>query len=345
MATAAPRRPGRGPGVAPARRRGARALLDALVPGARVVLTTHVNADGDGVGSELALWHLLRAHGLAPVIANPTPYPDRYRFLLAEAAGADRTDHAAREIARADLILVCDIADLGRLGHLGAHVRARGVTVACIDHHASDGTLPPGPRLVDPAAAATGELVHDLARVAGWELTPAVARALYVAILTDTGGFRFSNTGPRTLQVAGHLLEHGVDPEHIYTEVYASVPEGRVRLIAEALDTLAVEIPPGLAWLTVPPGALARHGVASDELDGVVEFARSIAGVRLALLFREIAGGRIKVSFRSVGDVDVARLAGQFDGGGHRKAAGASLEGSLAEVQEHVLRECRRALG
>jgi bifunctional oligoribonuclease and PAP phosphatase NrnA len=85
--------------------------------------------------------------------------------------------------------------------------------------------------------------------------------------------------------------------------------------------------------------------VASDELDGVVEFARSIAGVRLALLFREIAGGRIKVSFRSVGDVDVARLAGQFDGGGHRKAAGASLGGSLAEVQEHVLRECRRALG
>ena len=319
--------------------------MDGLVPGARVVLTTHVNADGDGVGSEVALWHLLRARGLSPVIANPTPFPDRYRFLLADADGAEQSAKAAREIGRADLILVCDISDLERIGHLGQHVRTRGVPVACIDHHASDGSLPAGPRMVDPTASATGELVYDLARVAGWGLAPLVAQALYVAILTDTGGFRFSNTSPRTLQVAANLLEHGLDPEQVYTQVYASVPEGRVRLIAEALDTLAVEVPPGLAWLAVPPGALERHRVPSDELDGVVEFARSIAGVRLALLFREIAGGRIKVSFRSVGDVDVMQLAEQFGGGGHRKAAGASLAGTLADVQEQVLAEARRVLG
>jgi phosphoesterase RecJ-like protein len=331
--------------VGAARRRGARQIADRLVPGARVVLTTHVNADGDGVGSEVALWHLLRARGLYPIIANPTPYPDRYRFLLDEAEGAEQSGRAAREIARADLVLVCDISDLERIGHLGSHVRARGVPVACIDHHASDGTLPDGPRLVDAAASATGELVYDLARVAGWTLGAAAARALYVAILTDTGGFRFSNTTPRALQVAAHLLQHGLDPEEIYTQVYASAPEGRVRLIAEALDTLAVEVPPGLAWLTVPPGALERHGVASDELDGVVEFARSISGVRLAMLFREIAGGRIKVSFRSVGDVDAMELARRFGGGGHRKAAGASLVGTLAEVQDEVLAEARRILG
>jgi phosphoesterase RecJ-like protein len=335
---------GRGPAIPPARRHGARQIVRGLVPGARVVLTTHVNADGDGVGSEVALWHLLRARGLLPVIANPTPYPDRFRFLLAEAEGAEQSARAAREIGRADLILVCDISDLDRIGHLGQHVRARGVTVACIDHHASDGTLPDGPRLVDPAAAATGELVYDLARVAGWALEPPAARALYVALLTDTGGFRFSNTSPRTLQVAAHLLQHGLDPEQVYTQVYASVPEGGVRLLAEALDTLAVEVPPGLAWLTVPPGALERHDVSSDELDGVVEFARSIAGVRLAMLFREIAGGRVKVSFRSVGDVDVMLLARQFGGGGHRKAAGASLPGALADVQDQVLAEARRVL-
>lgn len=327
-----------------ARRRGARKLAERLVPGARVVLTTHVNADGDGVGSEVALWHLLRARGLLPVIANPTPYPDRFRFLLDGAEGAEQSARAAREIGRADLVLVCDISDLERIGHLGQHVRARAVPVACIDHHASNGTLPDGPRLVDPAASATGELVYDLARVAGWDVTPAVAQALYVAILTDTGGFRFSNTTPRTLQVAAHLLQHGLDPEEIYTEVYASVPEGRVRLIGEALDTLCVEVPPGLAWITVPPGALERHGVQSDELDGVVEFARSITGVRLAMLFREIAGGRVKVSFRSVGSVDAMELARQFGGGGHRKAAGASLAGTLADVQDRVLAEARRVL-
>jgi phosphoesterase RecJ-like protein len=318
--------------------------VDGLVPGARVVLTTHVNADGDGVGSEVALWHLLRARGLYPVIANPTPYPERFRFLLGEAEGAEQSGRAAREIGRADLVLVCDISDLDRIGHLGQHVRARGVPVACIDHHASDGTLPDGPRLVDPGAAATGELVYDLARVAGWALEPPAARALYVALLTDTGGFRFSNTSPRTLQVAAHLLQHGLDPEQVYTQVYASVPEGGVRLLAEALDTLAVEVPPGLAWVTVPPGALERHGVTSEELDGVVEFARSIAGVRLAMLFREIAGGRVKVSFRSVGDVDAMVLAQRFGGGGHRKASGASLAGALADVQDLVLAEARRVL-
>jgi len=335
---------GRGPAVSAGRRRGARQIVERLVPGARVALTTHVNADGDGVGSEVALWHLLRARGLHPVIVNPTPYPDRYRFLLADAEGAEQSGRAAREIGRADLVLVCDISDLERIGHLGQHVHQRGVPVACIDHHASNGPLPDGPRLVDPAASATGELVYDLARVAGWPLSPAAAQALYVAILTDTGGFRFSNTTPRTLQVAAHLLQHGLDPEEIYTQVYASVPEGRVRLVGEALDTLCVEVPPGLAWLTVPPGALERHGVASDELDGVVEFARSIEGVRLAMLFREIAGGRIKISFRSVGDVDAMELAQQFGGGGHRKAAGASLAGTMAEAQERVLAEARRVL-
>lgn len=335
---------GHGPAIPAARRRAARVLVERLRPSARVVLTTHVNADGDGAGSEVALWHLLREAGCRPVIANPTPFPERFRFLLDGADGAERSDRAAREITQADVVLVCDISDLGRIGHLGPHVAARGVPVACIDHHASNGSLPDGPRLVDPSAAATGELVYDFARVAGWRLSPAAAQGLYVALLTDTGGFRFSNTSPRALQVAAALLEHGLDPEAVYTRVYASVPEGRVRLTAEALDTLVVEVPPGLAWLTVPPGALERHQVTSDELDGVVEFARSIAGVRLALLFREIAGGRIKVSFRSVGDVDVARLAETFGGGGHRKAAGASLVGTLGDVQVQVLAAARLLL-
>jgi phosphoesterase RecJ-like protein len=114
--------------------------------------------------------------------------------------------------------------------------------------------------------------------------------------------------------------------------------------MAEALQTLVVEHEAGLAWVTIPPGALERHGVDPDDLDGVVEFARSVDGVRLGLLFREIAGGRIKVSFRSIGGVDVAKLAGQFGGGGHAKAAGASLPGSMAEVQETVLAAARAYL-
>jgi bifunctional oligoribonuclease and PAP phosphatase NrnA len=320
----------------------AREVAAVLKPGARVALTTHVNADGDGLGSEVGLWHLLAARGVRASIANPTPIPERFAFLIPD--GADQSERAAKEIERADAVVVLDISDLGRIGDLGTAVQARHVPVACIDHHVSPGTLPPGPRLVAPEATATAELIFDLATALGWPVSSECARALYVGILTDTGGFRFANTSPRALRVAGALLECGVDPESIYEAVYASAPEGRIRLTAEVLQTLVVEDDTGLAWVTVPPGALERFGATPDDLDGIVEFPRSIAGVRLALLFRQIANGRIKVSFRSMGAVDVAALAQQFGGGGHKKAAGASLDVSLAEAQQHVLDAARRVL-
>jgi phosphoesterase RecJ-like protein len=325
-------------------RDAATALAGALHPGQRICLTTHVNPDGDGIGSETGLAHLLRAQGLDVAITNPSPTPPRFRFLLEDLPGVDRTPEAVKELRRADLIIVLDISDLGRLGMLAETVRDRGVPVACIDHHVSPGSLPNGPRYLDPSAAATGELVFELAVANGWPITQGAARALYVALLTDTGGFRFSNTHPRTLRIAAELLETGVDPEQIYLDVYARAPEGRPRLFAEALQTLVVEPDVGLAWVTVPPGAIERLGVSSDDLDGVVEFPRSIDGVRMALLFREVSQGRVKVSLRSIGSVDVAAFAKRFGGGGHTKAAGLALPGSLAEVQGTVLGAARAYL-
>jgi phosphoesterase RecJ-like protein len=322
----------------------ARALAATLVPGRRVCLTTHVNPDGDGLGSEAGLAHLLRGQGIETVVTNPTPTPARFNFLFDDLPGVDRSAEAVRELRRADAIVVLDIADIGRLGMLGDTVRTRGVPVACVDHHVSEGVLPDGPRYLDADAAATGELVFEIALANGWPLTRNAARGLYVAIVTDTGGFRFSNTRPRTLRVAAELLETGVDPEEIYLEVYARAPEGRPRLFAEALQTLVVEPEYGLAWVTVPPGAIERLGVSSDDLEGVVEFPRSIEGVRMALLFREVSQGRVKVSLRSVGEVDVAAFANRFGGGGHTKAAGLAIPGSLAEVQSAVLTAARAYL-
>lgn len=322
----------------------AQELAALLVPGRRICLVTHVNPDGDGLGSQVALVHLLRGAGLDAVITNPTATPERFRFLFADLPGVDRSDRAVRELRLADLIIVLDIAELTRLGGLGATVEERAVPVICIDHHTGPGQLPPGPRLVDVTAAATGELVYLLACELDWPVTRAVAHALYVALVTDTGSFRFSNTRPRTLRIAADLLERGADPEEVYLEVYASGPPGRPRLLAETLETLVVEDDPGLAWLTVPPGALARHGVEADDLDGVVEHARAIRGVRMAILFREASAGRIKVSFRSVGSADVAVLARRFGGGGHTKASGAAIPGSLDTVQQAVLAEARAYL-
>jgi phosphoesterase RecJ-like protein len=277
-------------------------------------------------------------------VTNPTPTPARFRFLFDELPGVDRTPEAVKEIRRADVIVVLDISELGRLGMLADPVRERGVPLACIDHHVSQGVLPPGPRYVDPTASATGELVFEIAKANGWRIEQPAARALYVALLTDTGGFRFSNTHPRTLRIAAELLEAGVDPEGIYLDVYARAPEGRPRLLGEALQTLVVEPEIGLAWVTIPPGAVERLGLTSDDLDGVVEYPRSVEGVRMALLFREVSAGRVKVSLRSVGTVDVASFAKQFGGGGHTKAAGLAVVGSLAEVQAAVLGAARQYL-
>ena len=328
--------------IPPDRARAARDVAAALTGARHVVLTTHVNADGDGVGSEIGLWHMLRAQGVSVKIANPTRIPDRFTFLLP--AGADASQHAVREIERADIVASLDIGDLTRLGELAPVIKRREPAFVCIDHHVGPVNLPVGPCLIAPDATATAELIFDLASVAGWPLTPESAQALYVGLLTDTGGFRFSNTTARALRVAAALLEHGVDPEEVYASVYASAPEGRVRLLAEVLETLVVEPDVGLAWVSVPPDALRRHEVTPDDLDGIVEFPRSIAGVRLALLFRHIGNGRIKVSFRSMGEVDVAELAHQFGGGGHHRAAGASLAGSIADVEEKVLTAARRFL-
>jgi phosphoesterase RecJ-like protein len=322
----------------------ARAVTEVLAAARRVTLTTHVNPDGDGLGSEVGLAHFLRALGKEVAIANPTATPARFDFLFRDLPGVDRTADATRAIRQADVIVVLDIADSGRLGNLGPLVERHGSPVVCIDHHASPGHLPPGPRYVDPTAAATGELIYELAYANRWPLTIAAAQALYVALLTDTGGFRFSNTHPRTLRIAADLLETGINPESVYLDVYANAPEGRPRLLAEVLQTLVVEPEIGLAWVTVPPGAIERHGLTPDDLEGIVEHPRSISGMRLAMLFREIAQGRVKVSLRSVGDVNVAEFAHRFGGGGHAKASGVAMAGSMAEVQETILRAAREYL-
>jgi bifunctional oligoribonuclease and PAP phosphatase NrnA len=330
--------------VPSSRRTAIEKLAPELIAGRRVALSTHLNADGDGCGSESALARLLGARGLVPRIVNPTPWPDMFDFLL----GGDVDDQTARgskALRDIDLLVVLDISDVKRLGNLTETVRALSVPKLVIDHHQpSDdpaGTL----TVTDTAACATAELVYDLATVLGWEITPAVARSLYTGMLTDTGGFRFSNTSPRCLSVAGQLLAFGVDPEEMYTRIYASAPAGRVRLMAEVLGSLQVDESVGLSWLTMDAHALEKHGVKAEDLDGIVEHARSIAGTRMALFFRDLGHGKVKISFRSVGGTDVNAFARKFGGGGHAKASGAMLPGTLDQVRDLVVEAARETLG
>jgi phosphoesterase RecJ-like protein len=329
--------------VPAARRAAILEFAPELAPGRRVALSTHLNADGDGCGSESALARLLVAHGLEARIVNPTPWPEMFDFLLGDEF-ANMTSRGSKALKDIDLLIVLDISDVKRLGHLTDSVRALTVPKLVIDHHvASDD--PAGPRGVsDTTACATAELVYDVAQVLGWEITPDVARSLYTGMLTDTGGFRFSNTSPRCLSVAAQLLALGVDPEEMYTRIYASAPAGRVRLMADVLATLQVDEGHGLTWLSMQADALEKYSVKAEDLDGIVEHARSIAGTRMALFFRDLGHGKVKVSFRSTGGTDVNAFAREFGGGGHAKASGALISGELSAVRDQVVERARAFL-
>jgi len=220
-------------------------------------------------------------------------------------------------------------------------VRKLSVPKLVIDHHIASDDPAGNIILTDVTACATGELVYDLACTLGFDITPAIAASLYAAILTDTGSFRFSNTSPRCHAVAADLLAAGVNPDESYVRIYASAPAGRVRLLGEVLETLGVDQEAGLSWLSMNAGALEKYGVRQEDLDGIVEHARSIAGTRMALFFRDLGYGKVKVSFRSTGSTDVNAFARQFGGGGHAKASGALVVGSLDDVRERVIAAAR----
>lgn len=329
--------------VPPSRRAAAERIGAELRPGRVVALSTHINADGDGCGSEVAMARLLAQQGLVVRVVNPTPWPSMFSFLL---EGVDeRSAAGARAIEDVDLLVVLDINDVRRLGSLADTVRALRVPHIVIDHHVPSDAPAGDIVMADTAACATGELVFDLACVLELEITPEIARALYTAILTDTGGFRFSNTSPRCHAMAGQLLAAGVDPEEMYRRIYASVSVGRLRVIREALESLSVDPAYGLAWVSLPAGALERHNVHPEELDGIAEYPRSVSGTRMAIFFRELPHGQVKASFRSTGSVDVNAFARQFGGGGHARAAGALIHGSLDTVRDRVLRAAREFVG
>lgn len=312
--------------------------------GRSVAISTHINSDGDGCGSETALARLLEARGMNVRIVNPTPWPETFRFLLGTDV-TDASDQGPAALREIDLLIVVDIADVKRLGSLAGTVRGLDVPKIVIDHHIPSEEPPSQNMLADITACATGELIFDLAVTLGYEITPEIAAGLYVAVLTDTGGFRFSNTSARCLAVAGQLLAAGVEPEEMYRRLYASLPIGRLHLLRDALATLEVDPAYGISWISVAAGAAEEYGLKSEDLEGIAEHPRSVGGTRLAVFFRDLGHGKIKVSFRSTGSVNVNDFAKKFGGGGHARAAGALIPGTLEEVRHNVVAAAREYVG
>ncbi len=328
----------------PAERRTAiERLAQEFRAGRSVAITTHINSDGDGCGSETALSRLLAQIGIESKIVNPTPWPEMYRFLLGDDV-KDASERGAKAVTDADLLVIMDISDVKRLGALADTVRKLKTPKLVIDHHLPSDEPPSTLMVTDTAACATGELVYDFATCLGLQITPDIARSLYVAILTDTGGFRFSNTSARCLSVAGQLIASGVEPEEMYARLYASMPVGRLHLLRDALATLEVDPEYGISWISVAAGAAEEYGLKSEDLEGIAEHPRSIGGTRLAIFFRDLGYNKVKVSFRSTGAIDVNEFAKQFAGGGHARASGALIEGSIDSVRHDVVAAAREFL-
>jgi phosphoesterase RecJ-like protein len=317
----------------PNRKEAVTAALEVLLASRRAVITTHVNADGDGAGSEVALAAWLRSNGNAAYIVNPTPFPEGYRFLLDEGdsswilpAGSSEAQGAC---SRADLAVVLDTGEQPRIGRVKPMIE--NLKTLVIDHHPTGDQPIGGVSLRDSSACATGELTFDVIHAAGGPWPRSVLEGLYVAILTDTGSFRFSNSTPNSHRVTAELIERGADPEWLYGHVYGHTPLRKLLLLSAALDTLDVDMSLGMAWMVVPDETYRELEAQNEDLEGLVDYPRSIEGVEVGLLFRKTAGGT-KVSFRSNGVVDVNALARRFGGGGHVRALGALVEGENPDV-------------
>jgi bifunctional oligoribonuclease and PAP phosphatase NrnA len=321
-----------------------RRLLQPLLGARQLVLTTHVHADGDGAGSQAALAAWLEGRGARVSIVNPTPFPDSLRFVLhrQELVAELGTPEADAALEEAELFVVLDTSEPGRVGELAERLPHHRTLV--VDHHPEGAEAVGAVAVQDPSAAATGEMVYDLIVLAGDAVPRTAALGAYVALVSDTGSFRYGNTTPRVLAVAAELMRLGIDPEVVYRRLFATAPRRRLELLREALQTMHTDASGRVGWMVVPHRVAARLGVSGEDFDGLIEHVRSLEGTEVALLFRETEPGRTKVSLRSSGAADVNRVAREFGGGGHVKAAGATIEAPAEEVVERVVEAVRRGL-
>jgi phosphoesterase RecJ-like protein len=310
----------------------------------RFLITSHVRPDGDAIGSELGMARLLTQKGKQSVIANCSSLPPRYRFL-----DPDRRirrygeEISAAELAAIEVVIILDTSAWGQLGRMADFVRATSAKKIIVDHHISEDDM--GAELFkDTSAAACGLLVAEAVEHLGCEMTRDVAEPLFVAIATDTGWFRFGSTDGRTLRVAARLIEAGIGVDRLYRTIFEESSMARLKLLGKLLDSLEVVAEGRVAHGAIRLDDLKATGAAPADSEDMVNYTLSITGIEVGLLFVELASGGVKVSFRSRDAFDCTEVAGQFGGGGHRQAAGATIDAPLADAQSKVIPAVTRRL-
>jgi phosphoesterase RecJ-like protein len=308
----------------------------------RFLLTGHENPDGDCLGAQAALYHLLTALGQQVVIVNPDPIGRSFDFL---------TRHTPFRHARGDdplpefdTVVLLDCNQMSRVGQLGQRLLQSRPTVAVIDHHvggdAGDGVV----HYVDVKAAATGALVRRLYRELDVPLGAAAAEGVFLSLVADTGWFRYSNADAEVFAMAGELIASGVDGSRIYDALHRRNHPDSAGVLAEALARHRLKLGGRLAMAALDKPLMERATRADFDTDAVLDPLRSIEGVEVVALLKERFDGAVKCSLRARGDVDVQAIVAQFGGGGHKKAAGATMRMPLAAAEAAIEAAVQQAL-
>jgi bifunctional oligoribonuclease and PAP phosphatase NrnA len=298
----------------------------------------HQRPDGDCIGSQLALTLALKNEGFDVTCWNQDPIPQKLRFLDTE-----NTLQQPKPNRSFDCVISVDSASLDRVGNVASFIEDRKVLIN-IDHHASN-TRYGDINWVSPNEPSSGELVYRLLKSARWSIKQGIADCLFTAISTDTGSFQYPTSRPSTYEIAGDLVEKGANLAVICDEVYQSYPLSRVKLLKHVYNHFKLTNDNEIAYFWLRPADYQRTGATRDETEGLIDHIRDIDPVIVACLFEEIEPEVVRISLRSKSSfVNVNDIAKQFDGGGHKAAAGALITGKSMTIQRRVVKAIREAL-
>jgi phosphoesterase RecJ-like protein len=300
--------------------------------GDRFLITTHIDPDGDALGSAFSLYYALEALGKTVNVFLKDPIPYMYEFL-------PKPLQMTHELPtdQYDVIFVLDCGNLYRVGEGFERLKGMGAFIN-IDHHMTNETFGVV-NMIDEGASSTAEILYGLFRTLKISITSDMAINIYTAIVTDTGSFRYENTGSKAFLICEEMTKLGVKPAYVSQKVYENHPKERFWLIGLVFSTMETCCQDRVAVACVTEEMFKKTGTDKDYADGLVELIRGIKGVEAAVLIREINKQRYKISMRSKGLVDVASICGSFGGGGHKNAAGCSIDGTLEEVK-NKLKKC-----
>jgi phosphoesterase RecJ-like protein len=305
----------------------------------RILLTTHENPDGDGIGAMVGLAHYLRGRGKQVRIVACPGLPASLRFMDPE-GWVEAFDPAGAHLdlpSWPDTWVLVDASEVRRLGPLTAQFEASGAAKVCLDHHLKEAPKGFDQEFTDSTASASAELVFDLAVLSMPRPLPApMAEALYTGLVDDTGNFRFSNATAKAHRMAADLIEQGVEPDRIYQALYHQGRPEKLKIFGRAFSAMDLLEDGRYARLTVTREDYAACGAEHDDLDGLVNRPLELRGVEVSCLLHELDDGRFKASLRSRGRVDVNAICRRFGGGGHRLASGAKLDGPTAKAQTEM---------